>query len=118
MNIVLWSAQVALAALFAFAGLRKAATPIGKLREKMPGMSEISGATTRFIGVAEVAGAAGLIMPWATGVAPFLTPLAAAALVLVMILAARFHGRRGEWSGVGINVVLGALAAFVAWGRF
>jgi hypothetical protein len=118
MNLVLWSTQVALATLFAYAGLLKSTTPLPKLREKMPGMKDVSGATVRFIGVAELAGAAGLIMPWATGVASFLTPLAAAALLVVMVLAARFHGRRGEWSGVGINVVLGVLSAFVAWGRF
>ncbi len=118
MNLVLWSAQVVLALMFALVGVMKATTPLPKLLEKMAGMKDYSVATIRFIGVAEVAGAAGLIMPWATGVARFLTPLAAAALVLVMILAARLHARRGEWSSVGLNVVLGALAAFVAWGRF
>ena len=57
-------------------------------------------------------------MPWATGVLPALTPIAAAALVLVMVLAAIHHLRHGEAPHIGINVVLGGLAAFVAWGRF
>ena len=53
-----------------------------------------------------------------TGILPWLTPLAAAGLALVMLSAAIFHARRREFSGIVTNAVLGAVALFVAWGRF
>lgn len=74
-------------------------------------------ALIRFIGAAEVAGGLGVLLPSALRIRPSLTPLAAWGLVVVMVLAAGFHMSRGEWSSVPTNVVLGALAAFVAWGR-
>lgn len=49
---------------------------------------------------------------------PILTPIAAGGLVVVMTLAAAFHATRGEFGGIGAKLVLGGLAAFVAWGRF
>ncbi len=71
----------------------------------------------RFIGAAELAGGIGLIVPWATGIFPVLTPLAVAALALVMALALAHHLRHGEAAMTVPNVVLGAAALFVAWGR-
>jgi hypothetical protein len=69
-------------------------------------------------GVLEITGAAGLVLPHATGIAPWLTPLAAALLVLLMVFAAVFHLRRaGEGMSVATNLILCALAAFVAYGR-
>lgn len=66
----------------------------------------------------ELAGAAGLVLPPVTGIALWLTPLAAALLALVMVFAAVFHLRRaGEGMNAVMNVVLGALAGFVAYGR-
>jgi len=117
MNLVLWSAQILLAALFAFAGFTKAFTPLDKLPDGMAGMRALPAALVRFIGFAELPGAAGLVMPWATGIARVLTPVAAAALVAVMLLAARFHWKRGEHGGVVTNFVIGAVAALVAIGR-
>jgi hypothetical protein len=70
------------------------------------------------IGVCELLGAVGLILPSATRVLPVLTPVAASALTLVMVLAAGTHFSYGELPVIGVNVVLGGLAAFVAWGRF
>jgi putative oxidoreductase len=63
-------------------------------------------------------GALGLVVPSATRIKPWLTPLAGAGLLTVMILASLFHLSRGEANLAPINVVLGALAAFVAWGRW
>jgi hypothetical protein len=70
------------------------------------------------IGVCELLGAIGLVVPAATRVLPALTPVAASALALVMVLAAGTHFSYGEFPVIGVNVVLGGLAAFVAWGRF
>jgi putative oxidoreductase len=74
-------------------------------------------ALLRFIGVAELAGGLGLILPAATRIRPMLTPLAALGLATIMTLAFVFHIQRGEWDALPVNAVLGALAAFVAWGR-
>jgi DoxX-like family len=70
-----------------------------------------------FIGICEVLGGVGLILPAMTRVKPKLTPLAAAGLTLTMILAAGFHITRGEYELVPANLVLGAVAAFIAVGR-
>ena len=65
----------------------------------------------------ELAGGLGLILPAATRIRPLLTPLAATGLLTIMVLAAGFHLSRGE-SGPLINFTFGAMAAFIAWGRF
>jgi hypothetical protein len=66
----------------------------------------------------ELLAAIGLVLPAATGILPWLTPLAAAGLALVMLLAAITHLRRKEPRAVVVNAVLFALSAFVAWQRF
>jgi hypothetical protein len=116
MNLALWIVQILVGAMFAFAGLMKATRPIAQLSARMPWVGAVSPGTVRFIGISELAGGIGLIAPWATGIAPMLTPLAASGLVLIMVLAALFHLRRHE-AGAVINAVLGGLAAFIAWGR-
>jgi uncharacterized membrane protein len=118
MNVVLWIVQSILAGMFVMAGIMKSTQPKEKLAEKLPWVNDFSPATVRFIGVVELLGGLGLILPAATGIAPILTPLAATGLAVIMVLAAIVHVRRKEPSGVAFNVVLFALAAFVAWGRF
>ena len=74
---------------------------------------------TAFIGVSEIAGALGLVLPWATGVLPVLTPVAAAALVVVMILAVGHHlQHKHPFSKIVPALVLLVLNALVAVGRF
>jgi putative oxidoreductase len=70
-----------------------------------------------FIGVAEILGAIGLILPAITGIAPWLTVTAAAGLVVVMVSASTFHASRREYSNIGMNVVLLLLAVLVIVGR-
>lgn len=118
MNVALWIIQGLLAAMFAMAGLMKLSAPVEKLREKMPWVDQTGLGQVRFAGAAEVAGAVGLVLPQALGVAPILTPLAAVGLALIMILAMRLHAARGETSSVIVNAVLGALALAIAAGRF
>ena len=79
---------------------------------------DFSDGQVKAIGVVEVLGALGLVLPALTGVAPVLTPIAAAGLAITMLLAAAVHLRRGEKSNVAVNLVLFALAAFVAVMRF
>lgn len=117
MNVFLWIVQAILAAAFAMSGLVKAAQPMTKLADTYPWVRDFSAATVRFIGVVEVLGAIGLIVPAATGIAPVLTPIAAAGLAVLMVLAATVHIRRKE-AEVSITAVLFVIAAFVAWARF
>jgi putative oxidoreductase len=112
----LWTVQVLLALAFVSAGFMKLTTPIDQLVVRMPWVADV-GVLVRFIGAAEIAGALGLVLPAATRIQPRLTPLAAAGLVTVMVLAALMHIQRGELGVLPVNVLLGGLAAFVAWGR-
>jgi hypothetical protein len=116
LHISLWVVQVLLAAAFAMAGVMKATMPIAELAVKLPWVADLP-ALTRFIGISEIAGALGLILPAATRILPKLTPLAAAGITLVMVLATGFHVMRGEIQALPVTIVLGGLAAFVAWGR-
>ncbi len=117
LDIVLAIVQIVLAFAFGAAGLMKLTQPIEALAASMPWVSAVPSALVRFIGLAELAGALGLILPWLTRIKPQLISLAAIGLILVMVLASAFHLYRGEAGAVPVNVVLAALAAFVAWGR-
>jgi uncharacterized membrane protein YphA (DoxX/SURF4 family) len=117
MNITLWVVQVLLAFAFIAAGAMKVFA-----YEKYKAMSEKNGPTdiTRglvmFIGIAELAGAIGVVLPMAADVAPWLSPLAAAGLATVMLLAVFYHVRRHE--SPAVPAVLFLLALLVAVGRF
>lgn len=120
MNIALWVVAGLLALVFGGAGLAKLGTPKEKL-EKNPNMAwtqDFSGGVIKGIGLLEVLAAIGLILPWALDIAPVLTPLAAVGLVVIMLGAIVTHARRKEQQAIVMNVVLAALAAFVAIGRF
>jgi hypothetical protein len=118
MNVFLWIVQAILAALFAMSGASKAIQQKDALAEKYTWMHDVSQATVRFIGVAELLGAVGLIVPAGAGIAVVLTPVAATGLAVLMFLAAALHIRRREARGVWVCAVLLALAVLVAWGRF
>lgn len=70
------------------------------------------------IGVVELAGGIGLVLPAATRIAPWLTPLAALLLAILMAFAIAFHLLRREYPNITVNAVLGILAAIVAYGRY
>jgi hypothetical protein len=95
----------------------KATAPLEQLQASMPWVSGAMGPAVRLIGVVEVAGALGLVLPAATRVKPSLTPLAALGLTTVMVFASLTHLVRGEVQMLPITAVLAGLAAFVAWGR-
>jgi hypothetical protein len=118
MNIALWIVQGLLAVAFAGSGFLKLTKPKAELQPKMGYMEDFSGGTVKLIGAVELLAAVGLILPWATGILPVLTPLAASGLVLVMVLAAVVHIRRKEYSAILFNAILGGLALFVALNRF
>jgi len=118
MNVFLWIVQAILAAAFAMSGAAKAIQPKDQLAEKYVWMHDVSQGTVRFIGVMELLGAIGLIVPAVTGIAPVLSPVAGTGLAVLLVLAAATHSRRKEPSGVWVTAALFALAVLVVWGRF
>lgn len=118
MKYALWIVQVLLAVLFLAIGFAKLFLPIDQLAPNIPWVTDVPVLLVRFIGLAELAGALGLVLPAATRIQPQLTPLAAAGLALIMLLAAVFHLTRGETFRLAPTLVLFALAAFVAYGRW
>ncbi|MGW6404677.1 DoxX family protein [Streptomyces sp. NPDC055134] len=118
MTVFLWILQILLALVMLAGGAGKLAQPYAKTAEAMPWARSFSAAQVKAIGGVEVLAALGLVLPGAAGVAPVLTPLAATGTTLLMIGAALTHARGKEWSHIGINVVLLAVAVVVAWGRF
>jgi uncharacterized membrane protein YphA (DoxX/SURF4 family) len=114
----LWVAQVLLAVAFLGAGATKLSQPKEKLAKNMAWVEDFSQPAVRLIGAVEVLGAIGIVLPALTGILPWLTPLAALGLVLLMIGAALTHLRRKEYGNIAMNAVLLVLAAFVAFGRF
>ena len=118
MNVAIWVVQILLALGFGMAGLTKLTQPREKLVERMAWVNDFSPNTIRLIGSLEVLGALGVILPALTGILPWLTPVAAGGLVLVMVGAMLTHIRRHEYTALGTNVILLLLAVVVVYGRF
>jgi hypothetical protein len=120
-NIALWALQVILALIF----LGAAATKLKDDRltyaaTRPPNTSyaeDLGDGLFKTIGAVELLGAIGLVLPWATGIAPWLTPVAAAGFIVLMAGAIVVHLRRGERQPVLINVVILLTSLTVALGR-
>src|SRR5712692_9647999 len=112
-HIALWVVQALLALAFGAAGLMKLSPQMDP--KNLGGMSL---GLVRFIGIAELAGALGMILPSATRILPRLTSVAGVGISIIMVLATAFHVSRSEWSHIPVTLILGGMAAFVAWGRF
>jgi hypothetical protein len=117
MNVVLWIVQGLLAVAYVLAGSTKAFQPMEQLGKRMKWVSSVPAGLVRFIGIAEVLGAIGLIIPIVFNVAPGLSIAAAGGLVLVQVFAIVFHLSRGEGRMLPTNVVLLLLAVLVLVGR-
>ena len=113
MSRALWIVQGLLAALFLFAGGMKLVLPL----DKLAGPVAIPGWFIRFIGVAEVLGAIGLVLPGLLRIRPGLTPLAAVGLVIIMTGATVITLMTGDVTSAVVPLVVGLLLAFVAYGR-
>jgi putative oxidoreductase len=116
LRVGLWVVQVLLALAFGLSGAMKLAVPYAELLKQGAWVERVPEGLVKLIGVAEISGALGLILPAATRIKPFLTPLAAAGFVVIMVLASALHLSLGEPPIA--QVIIGGLAAFVVWGRF
>jgi len=115
MNRALWIVQFLLAFLFLFSGVMKFVMPVDEMLQGMP-EALASGAFIHFIGVCEILGGIGLVLPALLRIKPGLTPLAAACLVIIMIGAVIVSLPQGPVAA--IPLVTGLLAGFVAFGRW
>ncbi len=119
MNIVLWIMQALLGLAFLGAGYNHGFRA-EQMKSQQGGqwVAALPRGLLTFIALCEFLGGVGVILPAVTGILPWLTPLAAALLAVMMLLAAGFHLMRREYPNIVFNLVLLALAAFVAYGRF
>ena len=118
MNAILWILQVLLGVFFVFHATLMLRPSASRLQSGMKYVLEMPAGLRLFAGVAEGLAGLALIFPALFRVLVWLTPLAAAGLVVLMIGAIVFHLIRREYPNIGLNAVLGVLAAVVTWGRF
>src|SRR5215216_7505633 len=118
MNIALWIVQGLLAAMYLMAGTMKT-VQTAKAKQQFPWATNRSDGFVRFVGISELLGALGLILPLVTGILPWLTILAAIGLMLIQLLAIfTEHLPKKEYNVIPVNIVLLALAVFVVIGRW
>jgi len=119
LNIAIWIGEVILMGIFGYTGYMKTFMPISELSMTIPWTGDVPMAMVRLIGICEIAGALGLILPPVIKFLPgILTPMASMGLMTIMLFAMIFHSMRGEMQALPINVVLGGIALFVSWGRY
>jgi uncharacterized membrane protein YphA (DoxX/SURF4 family) len=118
METLLWTFQIALAVLFAFAGVLKLTRSREELAPRMEWVVDATDAQVKAVGVLELMAAVGLVLPAAIGIVPTLTALAAVGVVLLMAGAIKTNVSTNELNRLPINVVIAALALWIAVERF
>jgi uncharacterized membrane protein YphA (DoxX/SURF4 family) len=118
LHIGLWAAQGLLATMLLIAGFMKATQPINQLVTSMPWAADMSPVLFRIIGVIDILGALGLILPSALRIYPKLTVYAALGIILLMLGASKTHYDYGEYTKIGATIFNIFIAAFIGWGRF
>lgn len=115
MRIAYWIVAGVLAVFYLYAGGKKVVQTKEQLAPMMGWVDTVPMAAVRVIGVVELLGAAGLVLPPLTGIAPVLALLAAIGFLVLQVLATALHLSRGEPNVTGLNAVLIALAGVTAW---
>jgi uncharacterized membrane protein YphA (DoxX/SURF4 family) len=119
MNTLLWTGQLFLVVVFVYSGLMKATQTESKLVAMgQTGVEGLPLPLIRFIALAELLGAIGLVVPWWSNCLPTLTPIAALCLGTIMLPAAWIHYRRREGWSVALNLFILVVCGLVAYGRF
>jgi hypothetical protein len=117
-NTLLWILQIVLGVIFiAVAYTHSFGTALVANLPPMAWLAAVPQPLMLFIALCEFLGGVGLILPGLTHIQPRLTPIAAALLAVVMVLACGFHLTRGEYTNIVLNLVLAALATAIAYGR-
>jgi len=117
MHVILWIAQVALAAFMITGALLKF-MPIEQIAAMMPWTGQLPPLMVRLLGFVDLLGALGLILPALLHIKPQVTPWTATGVIVLMLCAIIFHVSRGEAAVIGVNIVTAFIALFIAWGRF
>ena len=91
--------------------------PIEEIEKMLSWVNNTPTALVRFIGISELLGGLGLLLPSLLRIKPRLTPLAAMSLAVIMLMATIFHIYRGEYSAIGMTIIIGLIAYFIFWGR-
>ncbi|MBH28301.1 MAG: hypothetical protein CL789_03590 [Chloroflexi bacterium] len=117
MHVTLWVLQIILGICFMALGIMHFTIP-PNLPQQMNWFYELSPFLHYFSGSAEILGSLGLILPGITKIQTRLTPLAGLGLALLMIGAAGYHIIRGEIQSLPTNIVLFAISAYIAYGRW
>lgn len=115
MGVAYWIVAGLLGVFYLYAGGKKIVQSRERLAPMMGWVDTVPMPVVRAVGVVEVLGVAGLLLPPATGIAPVLAILAAVGFVVLQLLAAGLHLSRGEAKDTGLNFVLVLLAAVTAW---
>lgn len=118
MNTVFWIAQIILGIAFTSAGIRKLVEPLDKMAKRWVWVSDFQLPIIRGVASLEILGAIGIIIPALTRILPWLTPVAACGLILLMLGALVTNIRYKLYPATAYTVFLIVLAAFVAYGRF
>lgn len=119
MNMLLWILAFVLAAVFVASGIAKLITARDQQIDRTPYVEDFPQSVIRGIGVLEILGAVGLILPALLGVATLLVPMAGAGLGITMVFAALVHIRRGDGFAAALpSIVLAILSVLLAWSRF
>ena len=92
--------------------------PIEAISASMPWTGQLPALIVRLLGLIDLSGAVGLILPSLLRIKPQLTPWAALCIIALMVCATIFHVSRGEASVIGFNIFVAVVAAFIVWGRF
>lgn len=117
MNSLVWVFSVVLALVFLIVGLVRV-FKYELAQDRFPWVNDVPRALVTVIGVAEILGALGLVLPVATDIYPGLTPVAAAGLAILMLMAGTFHGQRREYQEASVNALLLIMTALIAYARW
>jgi len=117
LHIALWIAQVVLGGMFIMAGIMKSTQPVTDLSKSVPWTANVPLPMVRVIGISELLGGIGLILPGLARTKTTLIPIAAIGILLIMLFAMVYHIANEETNVIAFNIVLALVAAFIAWGR-
>jgi uncharacterized membrane protein YphA (DoxX/SURF4 family) len=122
MNTLIWILQALLATVFLMTGsmklIQKKEDVLERVGEQVGWVNDFSQQQLYLIGVLEILGALGLVLPGMSGILPFLVPLAGVGLAILMVGAVVTHRRRGETGLLIVTLILALMSVFVAYGRF